>query len=470
MGRGREALRRASRAGASATSRRSRTARRRATSASRTATQVTLKLFADPTPWLHVSRERAPLGSRGPTASARRQRGALARRDLGDAASAPGRAVPVVVDGRAVPDGPAALDHTLSSAPTSSSRTRAGARLWLAYGQLPDRRAGVGPLRPRASTTGSPSSCCRGGSRRPSSRPSTSRVRANGLGTYDDDARLPARHPLRRALGYNMRALDAYAVVARLAARSLGHAARPVQLPGHRARATASRALRATRPTTPTTSPRSSSGSASDARLACARRVLGVAARGAGSRAAAARSRGRVALDVAGARLADVGPVVVYLEAAAARRRSPERPPGAPPAATRASRPRFLAIAAGQTGRDAERRRHLPQRVLVLDAERLRPRPLSGRASRERSPSGTRASCKVYCSIHECDERDDLRRAVALLRGRGRRAAASRSATSRRAATGCAPGAEKLPASERPVDVGAGVTSIDVHLGDATPR
>ena len=192
-------------------------------------------------------------------------------------------------------------------------------------------------------------------------------------------------------------------------------------------------------------------------RAACSRAALCGAAHAAGERARPRRARPARA-----SRSPTSGPIVVYLDGGAATRARRRRAPaGGPPE----ERQLLAALPRGRRGperRDAQRRRDLPQRLLVLDAERLRPRPLPGRrvAHRHLPPPGRGAHLLLDPRV---DERHDLRRADA--RGSRWRTPTARFAhrrRPRRAATACAPGPRSSPTRET---VGKG-SAVDVRLGD----
>jgi plastocyanin len=192
--------------------------------------------------------------------------------------------------------------------------------------------------------------------------------------------------------------------------------------------------------------------------------VLGVAL--AAQAAAGGELRGRVALDLPGARLADFGPVVLYLEGRA----------GAPASAGRPElrqhdaqfSPGFLAVAAGAS-------------VAMPNDDDIFHNVFSFSSPNQFDlglyPSGESRKVafrhpgvvKVYCSIHEGMSATIFvapTRWFAVAADDGRYAIPDVPPARYRLWTW----AEKLPETERDVEVGAGVTSIDVRLGEAASR
>jgi hypothetical protein len=116
------------------------------------------------------------------------------------------------VDGRAVPDGPAALDHTLYVGADAVLTPPAGARLWLSYGSYEIDTAGSG-VYDRRLHGWIAELVLEGRLASPELAPFYFAVRANGLGTYDDGRGYLLDVRYGWTLGYDMRALDEYAVV-----------------------------------------------------------------------------------------------------------------------------------------------------------------------------------------------------------------------------------------------------------------
>jgi plastocyanin len=189
--------------------------------------------------------------------------------------------------------------------------------------------------------------------------------------------------------------------------------------------------------------------------------ALGVAL--AAQAAAGGELRGRVALDLPGARLADFGPVVVYLEG-----RDGERLRGEGPALRQRGAqftPGFLAVAAGEP-------------VAMPNDDDIFHNVFSFSAPNDFDlglyPGGESREIrfehpgvvKVYCSIHEAMSATIFvapTRWFAVADSEGRYAIPGVPPARYRLKTWAA----KLPESVREVQVGAGVTSVDVRLGEA---
>ena len=192
--------------------------------------------------------------------------------------------------------------------------------------------------------------------------------------------------------------------------------------------------------------------------------VLGVAL--AAQAAAAGELRGRVALEVPGARLADFGPVVVYLEGGGGA----VAPSGRPELRQRDAlfAPSFLAVAAGDSV-EMPNDDDIFHNVFSFSAPNDFDLGLYPAGESRRVAFRHPGVVKVYCSIHEAMSATIFvapTRWFAVADADGSFSIPDVPPARYRLRTW----AEKLPASERPVDVGAGVTSIDVRLGEATPR
>jgi hypothetical protein len=179
--------------------------------------------------------------------------------------------------------------------------------------------------------------------------------------------------------------------------------------------------------------------------------------------AAAGELRGSVALDLPGARLADFGPVVVYLEGRDGARS------GSGPGALRQRgaqfTPGFLAVAAGDSvamPNDDDIFHNVFSFSSPNDFDLGLYPGGESREVRFEHPGVV----KVYCSIHEAMS--------ATLFVAPTRWFAVVDADGRYAIPGVPPAryrlrtwAEKLPESALDVEVGAGVTSLDLRLGEA---
>ena len=320
--------------------------------------------------------------------------------------SAPAPTVPNYVDGVAVRDGPNSCKNSWLGGGDVILHFEDIARIWLGGGWYGIDSTGAQPLRPRASTTGSPRSLLEGAAAAPVPEPFYLGLRADGLGTYDSNRGLSARFPTERHPRLERQFARGLLDRARLADGRRRHAARRVQHSRHRAGAR-SRRRRSATPRTTRTSTASSSEWTSDAHASLSsrsRRTLGLlarpavacpaAGRGAGSRPGR-RARASVRLEVEGIAIADAGPMVAYLEPLGGTPRlrglRATRSQGQPEGRA------FLAAVPGDRRRterrDAQRRRDLPQRLLVLDARTTSTSGCIRPASRARSPSGTRAWC-----------------------------------------------------------------------------
>jgi len=192
--------------------------------------------------------------------------------------------------------------------------------------------------------------------------------------------------------------------------------------------------------------------------------VLGVAL--AAQAAAGGELRGRVALDLPGARLADFGPVVVYLEGRAGvpasggrrelRQRDAQFSPG------------FLTVAAGDSvamPNDDD----IFHNVFSFSSPNQFDLGLYPSGESRKVAFRHAGVVKVYCSIHEGMSATIFvapTRWFAVAADDGRYAIPDVPPARYRLRTW----AEKLPETDRDVEVGAGITSIDVRLGEAASR
>lgn len=172
--------------------------------------QVTLKLFAEPFPWLHLSvsgLRTGELGSRTANAS-----GALWLGEMWARAFGAGTTLPSFQDGVAVPDGPTRIRDSWLVAADGILDFDDRARLWLAYGRYAiDSNGGsfydrtihywISELILRGAWLGEPL------------RPFYAGVRVNALGTYDGDEGYLLDSRRNSTLGYNMESLTAYSGV-----------------------------------------------------------------------------------------------------------------------------------------------------------------------------------------------------------------------------------------------------------------
>jgi hypothetical protein len=171
--------------------------------------QYTLKLFLNPTSWLHVSASGLYSGRTGDDSEP-----AEAALWLGEAwarAFGSGSGVPSWVDGALAPDGPGRLDSTLYLGADAVLTHPAGARLWLSYGSYEIDSAGRA-IYDRRLHGWLAELVLEGRLASPELRAFYLALRANGLGTYDGGEGYLLDVRTGRSLGYNLRALDAYSV------------------------------------------------------------------------------------------------------------------------------------------------------------------------------------------------------------------------------------------------------------------
>ena len=173
--------------------------------------QFSLKLFANPTPWLHLSVSGLRSGQMG--SSAGPASGSLW---LGETWAMPvgnGTTLPTFTNGVVVPQAPNELSNSLFFCGDAIVTIPDAMRLWLSFGRYAMRSAGPG-LYDRDLDAWIAELILQGELLSPALRPFYLALRASGLGTYDDekgyllDARLAAR------FGYDTSSLDAYSVAA----------------------------------------------------------------------------------------------------------------------------------------------------------------------------------------------------------------------------------------------------------------
>jgi hypothetical protein len=172
--------------------------------------QGTLKLFANPTPWLHLSASGLGSGQIGSGSSP--AMGALWLGESWARAFGAGTALPNFSGGVAVPDGPNTLDHTWLVAGDAIAAFPGLGQLWLAYGRYAIDSDGPG-LYDRTLQYWIAELLLEGGLVAEVLEPFTLGLRADGLGTYDSDEGylLDSRYASR--LGYNMESITAYSAV-----------------------------------------------------------------------------------------------------------------------------------------------------------------------------------------------------------------------------------------------------------------
>jgi hypothetical protein len=172
--------------------------------------QVTLKLFADPTPWLHVSASGLRAGEMGSASSP-----AMAALWLGEMwgrAFGSGTSVPNYVNGVAVADGPNRLEESWLAGADVILHFDRIARIWLAGGW--HRIDSSGPhLYDRDLFYWIAEVILEGAVAAPLLEPFYLGLRANGLGTYDSDEGYLLDSRVRETLGYNAKTLEVYSIV-----------------------------------------------------------------------------------------------------------------------------------------------------------------------------------------------------------------------------------------------------------------
>lgn len=182
--------------------------------------------------------------------------------------------------------------------------------------------------------------------------------------------------------------------------------------------------------------------------------------------AAGGELRGQVGLDLPGARLAEFGPVVVYLEG----RPGASASGGQPELRQRDAQfsPGFLAVAAGASvamPNDDD----IFHNVFSFSSPNQFDLGLYPSGESRRVAFRHPGVVKVYCSIHEGMSATIFvapTRWFAVADAEGHFAIPDVPPARYRLRTW----AEKLPESGRDVEVGPGVTRVDVRLGEAAPR
>jgi hypothetical protein len=170
--------------------------------------QITLKLSYDPTEWLHFSVSGLRSGKLGSPSSA--ASGSLWLGEMLPTAFGARSAVPSYDHGELLADGPNELDNVQVLGGDVIFRS-ADARLWLSGGKTWIDSDGASVYdRNLFYWLGELTYQLRGLS--PALAPLYVAVRANGLGTYDEDEGYFLDIRYRDTLGFNMRALDAYAL------------------------------------------------------------------------------------------------------------------------------------------------------------------------------------------------------------------------------------------------------------------
>jgi hypothetical protein len=172
--------------------------------------QFTLKLFSDPTPWLHLSVSGLRSGSMG--SSDDRASGALW---LGETWARPigaGTTVPNYVDGVAIGDGPNKLKNSWLGGGDVILHFEDIARIWLGGGWYGIDSTGAS-LYDRDLFYWVAEVVLEGAVAAPALRPFYLGMRADGLGTYDENRGYLLDSRENAFLGWNSNRLQAYSVV-----------------------------------------------------------------------------------------------------------------------------------------------------------------------------------------------------------------------------------------------------------------
>jgi hypothetical protein len=171
--------------------------------------QATLKLWAKPTSWLHVSASALRGGRQGDEEYP--ARAALWLGETWGFAFGSASGLPSFHDGRPVPDAPGTLDHTSYVGAEAVLTHPRGARLWLSYGAWDLESDGPG-LYDRRVHTWVAELVLEGRLVSPELTPFWLALRANGLGSYDRDEGYLLDIRWGQTFGFNMRSLDAYSI------------------------------------------------------------------------------------------------------------------------------------------------------------------------------------------------------------------------------------------------------------------
>lgn len=174
------------------------------------AKQLTLKLFWQPRPWLHLSASGLRSGALG--SDAEPAMGALWLGESWARAFGAGSAVPSYQDGVEVADGPNRLKDTWLVAGDAILDFQDRARLWLAYGRYAIESQGDSSY-DRVLHYWIAELLLRGAWASEVLRPFYAGLRANALGTYDGGEGYLLDSGMRSTLGYNMESLTAYSAV-----------------------------------------------------------------------------------------------------------------------------------------------------------------------------------------------------------------------------------------------------------------
>lgn len=173
--------------------------------------QFTLKLFADPADWLHLSASGLRAGTTGSSTSP--ASGSIWFGEAWPRAFGSGTAVTNFDHGVAVADGPNKLNNTTVLGADAVLSFEDLVRSWFAYGVAEIDSEG-GSLYDRRLQYWIAEAVLQGAAISEELRPLYLGFRANGLGTYNPDEGYLLDFRFASAAGYNMESLDAYSIVA----------------------------------------------------------------------------------------------------------------------------------------------------------------------------------------------------------------------------------------------------------------
>jgi hypothetical protein len=172
--------------------------------------QFTLKLFTDPTPWLHVSLSGLRSGSMGNADD--RASGSLWLGEMWARSFGAGTSVPNYVDGVAIGDGPNKLENSWLGGGDVILHFEDIARIWLGGGWYGIDSTGPS-LYDRDLYYWVAEAVLEGAAAAPVLRPFYLGLRADGLGTYDEGRGYLLDSRQNGFLGWNSNRLQAYSIV-----------------------------------------------------------------------------------------------------------------------------------------------------------------------------------------------------------------------------------------------------------------
>lgn len=173
--------------------------------------QFSLKLFTNPTPWLHLSvsgLRSGQIGSSESPASGSLWLGETWARPVGHATT-----LPTFTNGVVMPTAPNELSNSLYYSGDAIVTIPDAFRLWLSFGRYSMHSSGPS-LYDRDLDAWIAELILEGGLLAPVLRPFYLAVRASGLGTYNDDKGYLLDSRLASRFGYDTSSLDAYSLAA----------------------------------------------------------------------------------------------------------------------------------------------------------------------------------------------------------------------------------------------------------------